>query len=178
MHNVQAADPQHPLAREMKMITDKRKKTEGDLATLDRLKFISGLYCDNPVKMGPYLPGPNFFKALIEAGSITRAGKKIERGVMFLTTEAPLVYDGPRDPDALWGDGTGKFVDRRIVVVNRARIPGIRPIFPTWGAQFEMMIDPNIIDRDEFADIAERAGKIGVGDFRRFYGKFDVKVTE
>jgi hypothetical protein len=41
-----------------------------------------------------------------------------------------------------------------------------------------MMIDPNIIDQDEFVDIAQRAGKIGVGDFRRFYGKFDVKVTK
>lgn len=176
MHNVQAADPYNPFARAMKEFTSKRKKTDGDLLEIDRLKFLSGLYYD--AEVGPYLPAPNVFRALIEAGTITKSGKKIERGVTFLSRLAPLEYNGPRTPDELWGDnGDTPFVDRRIVVVNRSRIPGVRPIFPDWSATFDIEIDPDIIDRDEFEAIAGRAGRVGVGDFRRFYGKFTVKVA-
>ena len=130
MHNVQAADPYNPFARAMKEFTSKRKKTDGDLLEIDRLKFLSGLYYD--AEVGPYLPAPNVFRALIEAGTITKSGKKIERGVTFLSRLAPLEYNGPRTPDELWGDnGDTPFVDRRIVVVNRSRIPGVRQSSPT-----------------------------------------------
>lgn len=176
MHNVQAADPYNPFARAMKEYTSKRKKTDSDLLEIDRLKFLSGLYYEPTV--GPYLPAPNVFRALIEAGTITKSGKKIERGVAFLSRLAPLEYVGPRDPETLWGkDGDSPFVDRRIVVVNRARIPGVRPIFPEWAASFEIEVDPEIIDPDEFEAIAARAGRVGVGDFRRFYGKFEAKIA-
>jgi hypothetical protein len=175
MHNVQAADPYNPFARAMKELTSKRKKTDSDLGEIDRLKFLSGLYYEPAT--GPFLPAPNVFRALIEAGTITKSGKKIERGVTFLSRLAPLEYSGPRTPEELWGNGDTPFVDRRIVVVNRSRIPGVRPIFPEWAASFEIEIDPDIIDRDEFEAITVRAGRVGVGDFRRFYGKFAVKLA-
>lgn len=177
MHNVRTADPLDYYAKEIAKLTKKRtNKTEADMEEIGRLKFAAGLYYD--AEIGPYLPAQNIFRCLIEAGSMTRDGKKIERGIVFLSDRSPLEYNGPRDIESLWGDGTTKFVDRRIVVVQRQRIVATRPIFPEWAAQFEIEVDPEVLDLDHFGDIARKAGRsVGVGDFRRFYGKFAVELT-
>jgi hypothetical protein len=177
MHNVQAADPMNAWAREMKAITAKKSnKTDADSMELDRLKFMSGLYID--AEIGPYLPGPNIFRCLMEAGSITRDGKNIERGVAMSSPYGPLEYDGPRTADALWNGGEGRFVDRRLAAVNRVRIPVVRPIFVEWRTSFDVMVEDEVIDPEKFQGIAIKAGKmIGVGDFRRFYGRFAVEIN-
>lgn len=179
MHNVRLADDQNPYTKAISKLTAKRsKKTEEDKLEIDRLSFAGGLYFDEEI--GPYLPAENIFRCLMEAGSLTRSGKKIERGVIFNDTRAPLEYDGPRTVDALWGDdGDSPFVDRRMVAVQRQRIPRVRPIFPNWSASIGVEIDGQVLDPEEFTDIVEKAGKlIGLGDYRRFYGKFRGQVIE
>lgn len=177
LHNVQTADPLNYWTKEIAKITAKRRnKTDADEQELGRLKFAAGLYFDE--QAGPYLPAANIFRCLIEAGAMTRDGKKIERGVIFLSDKSPLQYSGPRDMDGLWGNGTTRFVDRRIGVVQRQRIVVTRPIFPEWGAEFEIEIDPEVLNTDVFADICNKAGRaIGVGDYRRFYGKFKAELS-
>ena len=176
MHNGQSADPTNPYARAMREITLKRtNKTELDEVKLSKLKFMAGLYFD---ETGPYLPAQNVFRSLIEAGAMTRAGKKIERGVQIVQLKALLEYDGPRDIEGLWGDGNSKYVDRRMVAVNRVRIPAVRPIFPEWAAEFTAIVDQEVLSLAEFEAFARRAGQsIGVGDFRRFYGRFTVEIS-
>lgn len=178
MHNVQTADPMNHFAKEIAKLTSKRRnKTEADQAEIARLKFISGLYYDT--KVGPYIPAPNLFRCLIESGAMTREGKKIERGISFLSDRATLEYDGPRDLTSLWDDGNSKYVDTRIVVVSRQRIPQTRPIFPEWSATFEVLVDDQVLDPDGFAEIVIRAGRaVGIGDFRRFYGRFTAILKE
>lgn len=177
MHNVQTADPLNYWSKEIAKLTAKRRnKTDADEAEIGRLKFAAGLYYDP--EAGPFLPAANIFRCLIEAGAMTREGKKIERGVIFLSDRAPLEYAGPRDIDGLWGDGTTKFVDRRVVAVQRQRVVATRPIFPEWGATFEVEVDPEVINPDSFMDIAAKAGRsVGVGDYRRFYGKFKAELA-
>jgi len=177
MHNVQAADPLNAWAREMKLITAKRSnKTDADNLELDRLKFMSSLYID--AETGPYLPGPNIFRCLMEAGSVTRDGKNIERGVTMASPYGSLEYDGPRSADELWNGGEGRFVDRRLAAVNRVRIPVVRPIFIDWATSFDLMVEDEVIDPEKFQAIATKAGKlIGVGDYRRFYGRFAVTFS-
>lgn len=177
MHNVRLADDQNPYTRAISKLTAKRsKKTEEDKLEIDRLSFAGGLYHDE--EMGPYIPAENIFRCLMEAGSLTRSGKKIERGVIFEGTRARLEYDGPRDVDSLWGnDGDSPFVDRRMVAVQRQRIPRVRPIFADWSASIGVEIDGQVLDPEEFEDIVTKAGKlIGLGDYRRFYGKFRGEV--
>lgn len=178
MHNIRLADDQDPYVREIKKLTAKRtKKTDEDKQEIDRLSFAGGLYFDE--ELGPYMPAENIFRCLMEAGSLTRSGKKIERGVIFEGTRAKLEYDGPRDIETLWGDGTGRFVDRRMVAVQRQRIPRVRPIFDGWSLSMGVVIDESVIDPAEFEDIAEKAGRmIGIGDYRRFYGKFNGAVIQ
>lgn len=176
MHNIRLADDQDPYTKAVKELTAKRsRKTEDDKLEIDRLSFAGALYWSDEV--GPYLPAENIFRCLMEAGALTRSGKKIERGVIFPETQAALEYDGPRDIDSLWGNGQSAFVDRRMVAVQRQRIPRVRPIFRGWSCGIDVEIDTAVIDLEEFEGIAEKAGRmIGVGDFRRFYGKFVGKV--
>ena len=177
MHNAQTADPLNHYAKAIKEITSKKtNKTEADEMELARIKFLAGLYFDDAT--GPYLPAANVFRCLIEAGAMTRDGKKIERGVNFTSDRSVLEYDGPRDLETLWGDGSTKYVDRRLAAVNRVRIPVTRPIFPEWAASFEIMVDDEVLDLSSFEDIAGKAGRaVGVGDYRRFYGKFSVEIS-
>lgn len=177
MHSVQAADPQNKWAKDIREITDKKtRKTAADEIELSRLKYMSSLYWT--AERGIHLPGENIFRCLIEAGAMTRDGKNVERALTILTPWSPLEYDGPRTGAELWGDGTGRFVDRRMAAVARVRIPVVRPIFTEWAASFDFLIEDEIIDLSRFKTIAEKAGRmIGVGDYRRFYGKFDAAVT-
>lgn len=177
MHNVRLADDLDPFKQAISALTAKKtKKTIDDKLEIDRLSFLGGMYWDE--ELGPYLPAENIFRCLMEAGSLTRDGKKIERGVVFHQTRAQLEYVGPRDAETLWGEnGKSRYVDRRMVAVQRQRIPRVRPIFPEWAASLSVEIDTEVIDLPSFEAIVSKAGRmIGLGDYRRFYGKFDGKV--
>lgn len=178
MHNIRLADDFDPYSKAIKKLNAKKtKKTDEDKQEIDRLSFAGGLYHDETI--GPFIPVENVFRCLMEAGSLTRSGKKIERGVVFLDTRAPLEYAGPRDIETLWGDGDSRHVDRRMVAVQRQRIPRVRPVFPEWSFALPVETDGAVIDEEEFADIVAKAGRlIGLGDFRRFYGRFDGEVIQ
>jgi hypothetical protein len=162
--------------RAIKEISSKRKKTDDDNLEMSRLEFLGGLYWAEEI--GIYMPAENIFRALMQAASINRAGKKIERGLIAHGSRYPLQFDGPSDPDELWGGGTSQFVDRRMVNIMGKRIARTRPIFPRWGFSFDCDISTDVLDVDEFTSIVNQAGSmIGLGDYRRFYGKFTATVT-
>lgn len=177
MHNIRLADDFCPYTKDIKKLTAKKtRKTDEDKFEIDRLSFAGALYHEDEI--GPYMPVENIFRCLMEAGSLTRSGKKVERGVFFSDAKVKLEYAGPRDIESLWGNGESRWVDRRMVAVQRQRIPRVRPIFPKWGLTTNVEIDRQVIDEDEFVDIVTKAGKlIGIGDYRRFYGRFDGKVS-
>jgi len=176
MHNVRLADPDEPIVRRITELTAKKTAmTDADRTEAARLKFLGGLYYDS--ELGPYLPAANIFASLIAAGRKTRNGQDVESGVIWLADKAKLLYDGPRDSEALWNGGVSQFVDRRMVTVNRARVPGIRPVFPGWAAEIEIEFDDGILDLSALASFAGRAGRIGVGDYRRFYGRYNATIS-
>lgn len=184
MHSSRLADPDDFYVREIrKLINKKTDQTEDDRLEKYRLQFAGGLYHDEEI--GPYLPLPNLVRSLRNAANLVlknRGGKQIERGFAPLGQRAPLQYKGPREVDALWGDGdpdTNKFIDRRIAKVGSGKMPICRPIFPEWSAAFEFELDGNEIDTDMFAAYAEKAGRAeGVGDGRRLgYGRYAVEIN-
>lgn len=182
VHNARLADPDDPHSRAIAVINAKRNnKTDEDNREVSRLQFAGGMYYDD--ETGPYLPGPNLIRSLRNAANLVqknRGGKQIERGFIMLSDRAALEFNGPRDIDELWGDGTNQFVDRRMVKIPQGgRVPTTRPIFPRWSATFEFELDANEIDKDDFASYAEKAGRVeGVGDGRRLgYGRFSTEIT-
>lgn len=178
-HNARhLADPDSGISKEMKKLTAKRSKTEEDRLELAHLEWLGGLYRDD--QLGVVLPAANMRACLIQSARLTRDGKKIERGVMVLDDSPLFVRGKPMtgDVEQYWNNGQGEFVDRQIVVVQRNKIVRCRPIFAEWSAAFDVVVDPEQLDKDDFVQVAERAGKlIGVGDYHGQYGRFDVEVT-
>jgi hypothetical protein len=175
MHNERLANPFDPIVREMKKITAKKnKKTDEDTEALYRLEWEGGLYFDE--KLGPYLPGWNIHKAIVEAAKLTRHGKDIDRGVQVMDGKAKLLYDGPRKVEAMFNDG--RFIDVRGVKVGKAKPMRARPKFEAWACEFTVAVDTATINVEEVTRIINDAGsKTGIGDFRQRYGRFTAEVV-
>lgn len=175
LHNVRLASPLNPYSKQLKQLNSKRVKTDEDRIAIARVEFEGSLYFDEQV--GPFIPGQNVLAALVEGGRLTKAGRKIERGVAVEDLVLPLIYRGPRDIEGLWGDGESEFVDMRTVVVQRSKVDRCRPIFKDWAFEADILIDPAVIDPDEFQEVARNAGAMaGIGDYRRLFGRFEAKV--
>jgi len=54
MHNGRLADQLNPLAKRLKSLAAKRKKSDDDLMEIQRVEWEGGLYYDP--KIGPYVP--------------------------------------------------------------------------------------------------------------------------
>jgi hypothetical protein len=173
LHNERLASPLNPYSRRISELTAVRRKTVEQLWQIARLQFEGSLYLDE--QLGPYVPANMLRKCLITGARLISAGKKIERGVVISDFMLPLIYEGPRDVESLWGEGPGKspFVDMRPVRVQSARIDRCRPIFREWVAEAEVIADPQVIELDQFAEVARLAGEMqGIGDYREMYGRF------
>lgn len=48
-HSPKCVNPLHPIAKEMKLYTSKRKKTEEDLQKISDLEWESGVYWDDSI---------------------------------------------------------------------------------------------------------------------------------
>lgn len=175
MHNSQLANPLNEFTKAIKELTPKLKKTDQQHADIARLEWRGGLYWNE--SDGPYLPGLNVRRALLDAARLSKQGKTIERGLLRIARVCPLQYDGPRDIEGLWADE--RFRHTAIVVNpgNRARITRTRPCFMDWSATVSITVDPNMINPRNLLAIAEAAGTyIGIGDGRPFFGgRFSVE---
>lgn len=179
MHNSQLASPMNPYAKRLKTITSKRSKTEEDLIAAARVEWEGGLYYDPDT--GPYMPAANIYRCLINTARLTKTGKQVERGVTPTAHQFPVEYDGPRDLDAMWGEGIGHspYVDMKSVKVQQNRTDRCRPIFPAWYVSSEWILDPHQIDLDTFTETAVKAGQVmGLGDYRLIYGRFSAEVIQ
>jgi hypothetical protein len=175
MHNVRLASPLNAYAKQLKALNSKQAKTDKDRLEIARVEWEGSLYHDE--ELGPYVPGPNLFASLIGGARLLKAGKKIERGVSVNDLYMPLLYRGPRDIEGMWGTGDSDFVDLRTVVVQRAKVDRCRPIFRAWTFEAEILLDPSIIELDEFVQVCQNAGQFeGLGDYRRMYGRFEASV--
>ncbi|WP_025322281.1 hypothetical protein [Deferrisoma camini] len=170
MHNARLSNPLDPLVKKIKGYTAKRKKTDSDIAEIMRLEYLGGLYWDE--QKGPYIPSTWIEGAIRDGAKRNRLGKAVTAGVICMA-DAPLEYDGPRDPDALYADQ--RFVSRMMVMVQRNRTLRTRPMFPEWRATFELQIFSDVIDVSVVHNALMEAGLyVGIGEYRPKYGRFEV----
>jgi hypothetical protein len=179
LHNSEKLlNPFDETNREKKRITDKRtKQTDEDRLQVARLEWTMGWYFG---PNGPVMPSQNIYASLHEAAKKTREGKVFLDGVNILHEYADLEYDGPRDLDNLWGDGlTGSpFVDYRAVGQQAVKIMRCRPRLAEWRLETSFLVDETILDVDKFQIFVDKAGRyVGLGDFRKMYGRFTAKVS-
>lgn len=168
MNNVQKADPQNYFAIEIAKITavPQKKRTIEQVQRLERIQWEGGLYMDD--EHGPIVPAEMIEATIINGAKTFRQGKQFTSDI-YCKDNAPIIYDGPRDIEGMYADG--RFKDRRMVVVNRAKVVGIRPIFPVWELKFTIVF--NAIKPDALVSAVEAAGvTCALGDYRPRFGRF------
>lgn len=172
MHNARLSDPLDPFTKRLAEITGKRKKTDDDHREMALREWAGGIYFDP--EMGPYLPGANIERMLLDAARMSRDGKSIERG-LFIPEDWPLQYDGPRDVSTLMNDENYRF--RASIKVGQQRVMRCRPMFRQWACRAEGHFDEEQISPDKLPLLATRGGRlVGIGDWRPRYGRFDATV--
>lgn len=176
MHNAQLSDPLNQYTRRLAEVTSKKTKTLEDHAEMARREWSGGLYYDPEI--GPYIPGQNIERALLDSARMNRLGKSIERGV-FITDYAgdmfPLNYAGSRDVTKMLEDAN--FRHMASVKIGMKRVMRCRPIFRDWSIQASGYFDESQLDLDELSAIAVNAGRlIGLGDWRPRFGRFTAVI--
>ena len=169
MHNGRLANPLDPATQALKALTAKRKKTDDDLIDIARAEFLGGLYIDPDV--GPYVPGENVERAILDAAKLTKNGMNVKRGLFIETDVNPIAYHGPRTAEGLWEDENFRLI--RTVRNQQNRVSRCRPMFTDWRTSAEGTLDESVLDFRTLAAIVEQAGAyVGLGDWRPRYGRF------
>jgi hypothetical protein len=172
LHAPRTVDPLDPITIEMKRISAKRKKTEDDHAEIALLELTAGLYFDD--QLGPYLPGHMIDAAVAKGATALRRGADIKKAYATFDEKIKLMYKGPRELEKLIRDPV--FIDRRPVVVGRAKVMRSRPIFRDWWAVIEGMYDGAIFDLADLKHCIELSGRYAaIGDNRPRFGRYAVE---
>lgn len=175
MHSARLSNPLDPNARAMKKISAKRNKSEEDYLALAKLEFMGALYHD--AEMGPYIPGANVFRTLVDAARKRKLGTRVTSALFVQDDVNLLAYKGPRDIEALWADES--FRHEASVKVGTSRVIRTRPQFRNWGAECTLVVDPEGLDHDDLTQIVDIAGSmIGLGDWRPIFGRFTGTLTK
>jgi hypothetical protein len=179
----EGANPFDPQARQIKTISQKRKKTDEDHELLARLQFQSSAYYDEEI--GMYMPVDNLLKCcengaakykesnLVKSQMLIKGfiGKEIDNGA------AKIIYDGPRTLEEL-------YLDKRFVSLRMGKIPGsktsilvARPIFENWSLEF--LCEYSGITKERLMDYWTAAGRlVGIGAWRPRHGLFSAEVIK
>ena len=171
-HSGALVDPQNEFAQAIKKVSAKRPKTDSDQAEIARLEYLGAFYYDDEGAV--VMPDVNLMAAVVEGAKKFKRGPAAKAGVFVNghgTFDFP--HKGDKSPKALWE--SGKFVDRRRVVIQRSSIIRVRPKFNEWSCAFELEVDEDICNPDEVREWLETAGnRSGLGDYRPMFGRFEV----
>lgn len=175
MHSCKCVNPLHPIAREMKKYTSKKKKTEEDLLKIADLEWEAGAYWQDG--LGLYIPSENIEATLRNGAKTYKKGKDFEKYVNVTDLIIPLDYGENLSKEELIKDF--RYRDTRVMTVQRARIVRTRPRFNQWQIIFNLSYDETKIDLDTIINCMEYSGSyIGVCDSRPRYGQFVATVEE
>lgn len=174
MHNSQLSDPTNPFTRRVAEISSKKKKVLEDHEELALREWDGGLYF-HP-EYGPFIPGMNIERCLLDSARMNRLGKSIERGVFITSDYNALQYDGPRDVQGLRGNPNFKHMAS--AKVGMSRIMRCRPMFREWAVVATGELDTEQMELSDLQRIADNAGRlIGLGDWRPRFGRFRAQVA-
>lgn len=121
-----------------------------------------------------YQPSTHIEGAMLKASSnykIVGRGKKTYKD---LVKSAVLV-----SPDAIVHKNQNWTVDKRAVIIGRARIMRERPKLTEWGLEFELHLLDDQLKVEVVNQILIYAGQyVGIGDYRPKFGRFIVSKFE
>lgn len=182
INNIRGADPDEPMVREMKRITDKKTgMTDEDRERLEWLKWHVSLYDDPSTYAGElHFPVRGILKSFQKAAGQFRKGTKMASAVQPVQALVTIQHRGPRDLDDLYRDSQYRF--RNMVNSNpsgkKAMVPAVRPIFPEWAIETDVVLFNDVLGLGDFERCAELAGiGEGIGNARPLgYGRFNIDI--
>lgn len=175
-HSPKCVNPLHPIAKELKRLTSKRKKTEEDLEKISDLEWESGVYWDDNI--GLVIPNECIAATFLEGAKLNKNGSSFQKYVQVVDSQAALDIGETQVYEDL--KTNPRFRDVRSVCVMRSRVIRTRPRFNTWRTSFKLMYDESKIDTDAIALAIENAGNyIGLCEMRKMgYGRFAASIAE
>jgi hypothetical protein len=140
----------------------KDRAVEGD----DKALFMACLYLDDNRR--PCIPVDYVDEML----GLDNLMCDWSRTMVWCAGDPRFLYEGPGSPEELWEDP--RFRD--MANFWRAGLPvrGYRPIFPTWGIEFEVELVPSYVNADEVIKAVRSAGTSGIGADTPRFGRFGV----
>ena len=134
-----------------------------------RLEFLASLY----LKDGkPCIPGEMVEATLTAAGKTLRKGKDVARAIACPESSF-LKFEGPKDPDKMWKDGS--FTFQALVRIKNVKILRTRSVFNKWSADIFVDYDDRVLNKEEVKELMVIAGRdIGFGTWRPKFGRFSV----
>ena len=173
LNNPQSADPFNKYARELKVINNKRKKTDNDLIKLANLTYESKLYFDD--KLGVYVPS-NWIVAGLSAIAYkqTRISKAGCRGAIYPNSKKyKLYYEGMKKvkkiDDLVLDDF---FRTTEFYLISGKRISKPIPTFYNWSFEIDIDFDEEIISVEDMELLLKvMVYRKGFGDYRPTYGR-------
>ena len=175
MHSCQCVNPLHPIAKELKKYTSKRKKTEEDLIKISDLEWESGAYWKDG--LGLYIPAENVEATIRNGAKANRKGTDVEKYVSVTDLYIPFNYGENLTKEQLIANY--EYRDTRVMNVQRSKILRTRPRFDQWNITFSLMYDEDKIDLETIVNAIEYAGNyVGLCDSRPKYGKFVAIIEE
>jgi hypothetical protein len=177
LHNVDLANPFSPWARKMADMrgTPSSKRTEKWHEEYAYCGFMGSFY-EAPEVDGIAIPAENLRQSVRGGAKATRDGPKVERGLMVTVAAVPLIFDGPRTPQALWD--SGQFHITRMIRAKSGASPTTYPMFREWAIRAPFELDVTALNLRDLREFAERAGRLeGLGASRKQgYGRYDALV--
>lgn len=186
IHSGRMANPLDPMAKLMKEITSKRKKTDQDIALMADIEWLAAFYPSEPgeveIKGGqlefagfgiPNWPGDNVESMIIAAAKTQRLGKQFKAGIMC-DGIFPIQFGEKKTIEQIFRDL--RYRDTRRVRVQTSTVMRTRPIFNEWSLKIRVQYLEGVINHSQLQQAMEIAGTmIGLSDFRPKYGRFTIQ---
>lgn len=178
LHNVDLANPLNKHARRMTELraTPSKRRTEKWFEEMAREQFLGAFYVVPDID-GPAMPAENLRRSIIGAAKATRQGIHVLRSLEVTTAFVPLIYDGPKDLEAMWSQ---EWHLTRMIRGTGGASPTTFPRFPAggWAVKVPFELDESVLNLRDLQEIAQRAGRIeGLGASRKQgYGRYDALI--
>jgi len=167
-------DPFHPISRELKKLTDVRKKSDDQKLEIQHIEWRMAMAQSFDDKVGPFIPGWNITRCIRNGAKLTKMGMTVNRAIQNVDDKCAIKYDGPRTLEAMWA--SGRYVDKRAIKNNGGgALLRTRAVFPEWEVSCPLFFDPALVSEEQLRDYAKSAGQYeGIGQYRPRFGRFEV----
>lgn len=163
------ANPLHPLTKKHKELTGLKKKQDEHHMAIAKIQWEASLYYDEDI--GVYLSSKMIIGCLRASARKERMGLLMKAVIVDCIPGTPLIPYQNKTPEELWNTKNKKgeqiYVFSEAINVQQSKTMRTRPIFPTWEAKFNIMLNTEILSESDFKRTLERAGiEYGFGELR------------